>query len=192
MSITKDLPIISFASFEEWEKWLAENHGSSSGIWIKFAKKGSGILSIIPQEALDVALCFGWIDGQRDKFDELYYLNKYTLRRPKSIWSKRNREHIARLTEEGRMQPSGLKEVATAKTDGRWEQAYDSPANMKMPEDFLKELSKNKKAEAFFNTLNKTNQYAIGWRLQTAKKPETRERRMKIILEMMANGEKFH
>lgn len=149
-------------------------------------------MSVTPAEALDVALCYGWIDGQRDKFDESYYLNKYTPRRPRSLWSKRNREIVEGLDKENRMKAAGIKEVEAAKADGRWEKAYDSPANMKVPGDFLKALSTNKKAEAFFKTLNKTNQYAIAWRLQTAKKPETRERRMKKILEMMENGEKFH
>lgn len=186
------LPIIAFSCQEDWERWLDKNHESSNGLWIKFAKKASGILSITPAEALDVALCYGWIDGQRDKFDENYYLNKYTHRRPKSLWSKRNREIVARLEKENRMKPVGIKEVEAAKADGRWEKAYDSPANMKIPGDFLKELAKDKKAEAFFKTLNKTNQYAVAWRLQTAKKPETRERRMKKILEMMEKGEKFH
>src|SRR5690606_33194167 len=134
---------------------------SSNGLWIKFAKKASGILSVTPAEVLDVALCYGWIDGQRNKFDENYYLNKYTPRRPRSLWSKRNREIVERLGKENRMKPAGIKQVDAAKADGRWEKAYDSPANMKIPEDFLKELSKNKKAEAFFKTLNKTNQFAI-------------------------------
>ena len=162
------------------------------GIWLRFYKKGSGIVSLNYAAALDEALCFGWIDGQSKSLDENSYLQKFTPRRARSIWSKRNIEHVARLIEEGKMNPSGLKEAEAAKTDGRWQKAYDSPANMEIPEDFLRELSKDKKAFAFYKTLNKANTYAIVWRLQTAKKPDTREKRMKAILEMLSRGEKFH
>jgi uncharacterized protein YdeI (YjbR/CyaY-like superfamily) len=188
----KDLEIISFKNPKELEKWLGKNHNVSKGIWVKFYKKGSGITSINYKEALDGALCYGWIDGQLQKGDEKFYLQKFTPRRAKSIWSKRNLEHVERLKKEGRMKSSGLKEVATAKSDGRLKKAYDSQSKMTIPEDFLKKLSKNKKAYAFFETLNKTNKYSIGWRLQTAKKPETREKRMRTIIEMLSRGEKFH
>ena len=127
-----------------------------------------------------------------NKYDDLSYLQKFTPRRKRSIWSKRNIEHVERLISEGRMQPAGLRQIEAAKADGRWDQAYDSPANMEVPADFLEELSKDPAAKAFFDTLNKTNLYAIGWRLQTAKKPETRAKRMKAILEMLSKGEKFH
>ena len=143
-------------------------------------------------EGLDEALCCGWIDGQLDKYDEKSWLRKFTPRRSKSVWSKRNIEHVNRLIQAGKMKLAGLKEVEAAKADGRWERAYDSPSAMQVPEDFLKELSKDKKAKAFFETLNKANTYAIAWRLQTAKKPETREKRMKAILEMLKRGEKLH
>ena len=143
-------------------------------------------------EALDVALCYGWIDGQKKPYDTKSWLQKFTPRRPKSIWSKRNREHIARLEKSGKMRAAGGKQVAAAKADGRWEQAYDSQSNMVVPADFLKELAKNKKAETFFKLLNKTNTYAIVWRIQTAKKIETRDKRMKAILEMLKKEEKFH
>jgi uncharacterized protein YdeI (YjbR/CyaY-like superfamily) len=157
-----------------------------------FLRKDSGKKSITHKEALEEALCYGWIDGQAKPYDEESWIQKFTPRRPKSIWSKRNCEHIERLTKEGRMKPPGLKEAEKAKNDGRWEKAYDSPENMKVPEDFLKELSKNKKAKAFFDTLNKANLYAIAWRLQTAKKPETREKRKRLLLDMMARSEKLH
>lgn len=157
-----------------------------------FYKKATKIQSITYAEALDEALCFGWIDGQAKPFDEKSWLQRYTPRRPKSIWSKRNIKYIDRLTKEGRMQPSGLQQVEAAKADGRWAQAYDGPSTMEVPKDFLEELSKHKEAEAFFNTFNKTNKYAISWRLQTAKKPETRLRRMNTIIEMLKKGEKFH
>jgi uncharacterized protein YdeI (YjbR/CyaY-like superfamily) len=143
-------------------------------------------------EALDEALCFGWIDGQKDADDATSWLQKFTPRRSKSMWSKRNREHIARLIEEKRMTPAGLAEVEAAQMDGRWDGAYDAPSTMKVPEDFLKELKQNESAYAFFKTLNRANTYAIAWRLQTAKKPETRARRMQILLAMMQQGKKLH
>lgn len=181
MGSNKTEPVIAFRTAQEWHDWLEHNYGTSSGIWLRIFKKASGFASVTYAEALDEALCFGWIDGQKDRYDETSFLQKFTPRRPKSIWSKRNREHIARLIKEKRMKPAGLKEVEAAKTDGRWESAYDSPSNMKVPDDFLKQLQKDEKAYAFFLTLNKANTYAIAWRLQTAKKPETRERRMKAI-----------
>jgi uncharacterized protein YdeI (YjbR/CyaY-like superfamily) len=188
----KELAIISFKSSEEWQAWLKHNHTNTEGIWLQFYKKGSGVPTITYSEALDEALCYGWIDGQLKKHDASSYLHKFTPRRARSMWSKRNIEHVTRLEKEGKMHPSGLKEVESAKEDGRWERAYDSPAKMSLPEDFIKRLSKDKKATAFFKGLNKANQYAILWRLQTAKKPETRENRLKAMLEMLAKGEKFH
>jgi uncharacterized protein YdeI (YjbR/CyaY-like superfamily) len=187
-----DLQITSFNSSEELESWLGQNFNISKGIWLRFYKKGSGIGSITYPEAVDAALCYGWIDGQLKTYDENSYIQKFTPRRQQSIWSKRNIEHVARLEKEGKMRPSGLKEAETAKADGRWGRAYDPPSTMTIPEDFFNELSKNKKATAFFETLNKANKYAIMWRLQTAKKVETREKRMKAIFNMLEKGEKFH
>lgn len=187
-----DLPILTFETPDEFEHWLETYHVESRGIWIRFFKKHSDIDSIVYAEALDVALCFGWIDGQLQKYDEDSYLQRFTPRRPGSTWSKRNRRYVERLTKHGKMRPAGLREVENAKADGRWEKAYDSPANMTIPDDFLKELAKNKTAEAFFKTLNKTNLYSIAWRLQTAKRPETRKKRMDKIIGMLENGEKFH
>lgn len=192
MSEVKTYPVKAFADDAKWNAWLLKNHVSKPGIWVKLFKKGSNTKSITYTEALDEALCFGWIDGQSKGFDEISWLQKFTPRRAKSIWSKINREHVARLIKEKRMQPAGLKEIEAAKKDGRWEQAYDSPKNMEVPVDFLKELKKNKKAYEFFKTLNKSNTFAIGWRLQTAKKPETREKRMKVLLEMMKDNKKIH
>ena len=148
--------------------------------------------SITYAEALDEALCFGWIDGQLKTCDTKSWLQKFTPRRSKSIWSKRNREHVARLIKEKRMTAAGLKEIELAKKDGRWEGAYDSPKNMQVPADFLRELKKDKNAYAFFQTLNKANTSAIAWRLQTAKKPETREKRMQAVLQMLGQGKKLH
>ncbi len=192
MTNLSTIPIQEFKTAETFESWLRMNHDSSNGLWLKIFKKDSGMKTISYAEALDLALCYGWIDGQRQKFDEQAYLQKFCPRRAKSIWSKINIGHIERLINEGRMKPAGLKVVENAKSDGNWENAYDSPSKMTIPEDFLKELSKNKKAEAFFNGLNKTNLFSIGFRLQTAKKQETREKRKKEIIEMLARGEKFN
>jgi uncharacterized protein YdeI (YjbR/CyaY-like superfamily) len=191
-AVKHDLPILSFTTTKELTSWFAKHHAVSVGIWMRLFKNKSGVTTITYAEALDVALCYGWIDGQKKTFDTESWLQKFTPRRPKSIWSKKNREHIARLDKSGKMKAAGLKQVEAAKADGRWEQAYDSPSNMVVPADFLKELAKNKKAETFFKTLNKANTYAIVWRLQTAKKTETRDKRMKAILEMLKRGEKFH
>jgi uncharacterized protein YdeI (YjbR/CyaY-like superfamily) len=187
-----ELPLIPFTTQENWEQWLDENYAAVNGIWLQFYKKGSGIASVTYAEALDVALCYGWIDAQLKSIDELSYKQHFTPRRAKSIWSKRNIEHIARLTKEGRMKPAGIKQVEAAKSDGRWEQAYDSPGNMTLPHDFLLELQKDKKAFHFYESLTKANKYAICWRIQTAKRHETKEKRKKEILEMLGREEKYH
>ena len=187
-----DLPILSFATQEEFESWQMLNHTDMKGIWVRFYKKNSGIKSIVYAEALDVALCYGWIDGQLKKYDEASYIQKFTPRRKKSMWSIRNQEHVARLAKEGKMKPSGLMEVERAKADGRWDKAYNSPSNMEVPEDFIQLLSQHPKAFLFFESLNKTNRYTIGYRLQTAKTSETREKRLKEILAMLEKEQKFH
>jgi uncharacterized protein YdeI (YjbR/CyaY-like superfamily) len=187
-----DLPIFFFETSKEWKDWLHKNHASAKGVWLRFYKKASGVPSLDHAKTLEVALCYGWIDGQANSYDEQSYLQRYSPRRPKSLWSKKNIDNVTRLVAEGKMKPAGMKEIEAAKADGRWEAAYDSPKNMQIPEDFLKLLAKNPKAKKFYQTLNKTNLFSIGWRLQTAKKPETREKRMKVIIEMLAKGEKFH
>lgn len=189
MTTAKELPLLPFASASLWEQWLAEYHAQLDGVWIKVAKKASGIASVTHDEALDVALCYGWIDGQRKTYDSQFFLQKFTPRRPKSLWSKRNVAKVAKLTAAGKMQPAGLAEVEAAKRDGRWEAAYDSPKNMVVPEDFLKALEENKQALAFYKTLSKSSIYTIAWRLQTAKKPETRRRRFDALLVMLERGE---
>lgn len=186
------LEVISFDTPSKWRDWLAQNHDKSKGIWIRFFKKASGVKAVDYPQALDEALCYGWIDGQLNTYDDQSFVRKFTPRRPKSVWSKRNIEHVERLTKAGKMVASGIRQVEAAKADGRWAQAYDAPSNMQVPPDFLKELAKNKKAAEFFATLNKTNTYAISWRLQTAKKPETRQKRMAALLDMMAKGQKLH
>jgi uncharacterized protein YdeI (YjbR/CyaY-like superfamily) len=184
--------ILTCGSQREWAKWLAAHHGTSDGVWLRFFKKGSEVVGLSRAEALDEALCYGWIDGQAKNHDDVSWLQKFTPRRKKSIWSKINVGHATRLIEAGRMKPAGLREIEQARQDGRWADAYDSPSRSTTPEDFLAALSKNKKAAAFFETLNKANRYAITWRLQTAKKPETRQRRMMTIIAMLAKKQAFH
>jgi len=184
--------IITCRSAKEWAQWLAAHHRTSNGVWLRCARKGADVQSITYPEALDEALCYGWIDGQVKKYDVDSFLRKFTPRRKRSIWSKINVGHATRLIDAGRMKPSGLKEIEDAKRDGRWTDAYDSPSRSTLPEDFVDALSKNKKARAFFETLNKANRYAITWRLQTARTPETRQRRLKAILAMLARREAFH
>lgn len=192
IDINTAAPTLSFASASEWEQWLGANHAGSDGIWLRIYNKESGEKTVTYAEALDVALCYGWIDGQKKKLDGDSWIQKFTPRRARSIWSKRNIEHIERLTSENRMKPAGLKAYEAAKHDGRLAAAYDAPSGATTPEDFLQLLEQNIAAKSFFDSLNKANKYAITWRLQTAKKPETRARRMSTILEMLARGEKFH
>jgi len=191
-SVRIELPVMQFVTAADLNEWLEKNHKDSSGIWLRIFKKNSGVLSVNYDQALDEALCFGWIDGQVKTYDDQSYIQRFTPRRSGSIWSKRNIEHISRLKNEGRMRPAGMKEAEAAKADGRWDNSYDSPSNMTIPEDFMNELSKDQATAEFFNKLNKTNKYAIAWRLQTAKKPETRAKRMKAIIEMLSKGKKFH
>lgn len=182
----------SFRSSEELRAWLAKAHARASVVFVRIYKKGAGVPSITYAEALDQALCFGWIDGQRLPFDADSWVQKLTPRRARSRWSKLNIGHVDRLISEGRMTPAGLKEVEAAKADGRWAAAYDSPANATVPPEFVSELARNAKARKFYATLNKANLYAIAYRVQTAKRPQTRTRRIKLIVEMLARGEKFH
>jgi uncharacterized protein YdeI (YjbR/CyaY-like superfamily) len=177
---------------QEFRDWLTQNHDKETEVWIGMWKKASGKTGMTYKEALDEALCFGWIDGLVNKYDEESYMQRFSPRRSKSVWSKINVGNIERLIKEGKMMPSGLKTVKDAKKDGRWDAAYASPKDAKPSREFIELLSKNKKAEEFFKTLNKTNTYAILWRIETAKKQETKEKRMKEIIEMLEKGEKFH
>ena len=190
MTAKPELPIISFASREAWETWLDGRHAVSDGLWLKIAKKGSGIESVTFAEALDAALCYGWIDSQRDGFDERFYLQRFTPRKPRSKWSKVNRAKVAKLIEAGRMKPAGLREVERAKDDGRWEAAYEPQSTATVPEDLRLALEKNDRAREFFETLDSTNRYAILHRIQDAKKPETRARRIAKYVAMLAEGKK--
>lgn len=186
------MQVLHFKTSADFRFWLEKNHSKSDGLWLRISKKGGGEKSVTYAEALDQALCHGWIDGQKKPLDELSWLQKFTPRRTRSGWSKLNTQHVERLTQAGAMAPAGRKAVEAAKADGRWEAAYASPKNAIPPEDFLKEVAKNKKAKSFFETLSKANVYAIVYRLQTAKKPATREKRMKAILAMMKEGKAFH
>jgi uncharacterized protein YdeI (YjbR/CyaY-like superfamily) len=190
--VKTDLPQLAFKTPAAFEKWLSKNHDKSDGIKLLFYKKDSGKPSVRYPEAVEISLCYGWIDGMAKGIDEESYEQRFTPRRAKSIWSKINVERVNTLIEAGKMKAAGLQQIAAAKADGRWEAAYDSPSTSKIPEDFVTLLNKHPKAKKFFSTLNKTNTYAITWRLQTAKKPETREKRMKVILEMLKKGETFH
>jgi uncharacterized protein YdeI (YjbR/CyaY-like superfamily) len=192
MELFKDLPVLLFLSQKYWHTWLKDNHNQPQGVWLKHAKKSSGKESVSYQEALEEALCYGWIDSQKQAYDSDYYLQKFTARGPKSIWSKINVAKVESLIKMGKMQPSGLAAINAAKQDGRWDAAYDSPSASMVPEDFQAALEKNPKAKQFFETLNKTNVYAFCWRVQTAKKPETRIARIEKFIDMLNRGEKLH
>jgi uncharacterized protein YdeI (YjbR/CyaY-like superfamily) len=184
--------IVLFAGSQDWITWLDAHHAKSAGIWLRIARKGAPILSVSYAEALDAALCYGWIDARKEAESEHTWLQRFTPRRPKSVWSKINREKVAALIKAGRMQAAGLAQIANAKKDGRWEAAYDSPSGATVPEDLQTALDQNAKAKAFFVTLNRANRYAILWRIQTAKKAETRARRIGQFVEMLAKHEKLH
>jgi len=182
----------SFRSPREFRAWLEKEHARAPGLLLRIYKKDSGAPSVTYAEALDQALCFGWIDGQKLPFDATSWLQKFTPRKAKSSWSKINIGHVERLVREGQMTPAGLAAVEAAKADGRWAAAYDSPATATVPAEFVEALARNAAAKRFYATLNKTNLYAIAYRLQTAKRPETKLKRMQSIIDMLARGEKFH
>lgn len=192
MAAISAAPTVAFDSPRAWEAWVAKHHASSEGVWLRIYKKASGKASVTYAEALDSALCYGWIDSHKRPKDARSWLQRFGPRRARSGWSSINTRNAERLIEAGRMKPAGLREVEAARKDGRWQGAYDSPSAAVIPEDFRKELSGNRKAQAFFEGLSKANTYAIAYRLQTAKKPETREKRMRSILAMLARGESFH
>jgi uncharacterized protein YdeI (YjbR/CyaY-like superfamily) len=187
-----ELPQRPFESAEAWEDWLREHHADAPGIWVKFAKKASGVPTVTFGEALDVALCYGWIDGQSRGLDDTWYLQKFTPRTKRSTWSKRNREKVAELIAAGRMQQAGQREIDRAKADGRWDAAYDSPSTATVPGDLQRELDRDPTAAAFFETLNSANRYAILHGIQTAKKPETRARRIEKFVAMLRAGKKLY
>jgi uncharacterized protein YdeI (YjbR/CyaY-like superfamily) len=188
-----DPEVLPFATPEEWEAWLRAHHQTvTAGVWIKFARKGSGIPTVTYRDALQVALRFGWIDGQARSHDESWYLQRFTPRRARSIWSKRNRDFATALIEAGEMEPAGLREVERAKADGRWDAAYDAPSTATVPDDLKAALDANPAAAEFFAGLDGRNRYAILHRVQTAKRPETRARRIETFVAMLEAGEKIY
>ncbi|MDQ6690245.1 MAG: YdeI/OmpD-associated family protein [Gemmatimonadota bacterium] len=186
------MPIKAFKHAEAWERWLEKNATTSDGIWMRIAKKASGKKSVTYPEALEIALCYGWIDALKRPESETTWLQRFLPRRPKSIWSRINREKAVGLIDSGKMKPPGLAEIERARQDGRWEAAYDSPKDATIHPDLQKAFDAHPRASAFFKTVNAANRYAILWRTQTAKKPETRERLIRTFIEMLEKGETLH
>jgi uncharacterized protein YdeI (YjbR/CyaY-like superfamily) len=190
--VADELPILLFVSPPELEAWLEENHAQPEGFWLKVAKKGSGKQSVTYAEALELALCFGWIDSQKRGLDEKFFLQRFTPRRPRGRWSRINRDKVEGLLAAGAMRPAGLAEVEVAKADGRWEAAYEGQRTATVPADLQRELDASKAAREFYASLDSANRYAIVYRLDEAKKPETRERRLRKFVAMLERGEKIH
>ena len=190
--VRAELPIELFENQQAWADWLERHHADSPGLWLRHAKKASSLTSVSYHEALQVALCYGWIDGQKKSYDDSSWIQKWTPRGAKSIWSKINREKALKLIERGRMQSSGMAQIDRAKQDGRWDAAYDSHSTATVPDDLQAALDSNAEAGTFFATLNSTNRYAILFRIQTAKKAETRARRIQEFIGMLERGEKLH
>jgi uncharacterized protein YdeI (YjbR/CyaY-like superfamily) len=186
------LPVISFASGEAFESWLATEHAASAGVWLKIAKKGSSTQTVSYADALAVALCFGWIDGQKGKLDDDFWLQRFTPRKPGSRWSRINTDRAAELIEAGRMRPAGQAEVDRAQADGRWAAAYESSSTITVPDDLAAELGRNDEARAFFETLNGASRYAILYRVTTARRPETRAQRIATYVAMLARHETLY
>jgi uncharacterized protein YdeI (YjbR/CyaY-like superfamily) len=190
MAAEKD--VAQFANAAEFDAWLAANHADHPGIRMKIAKRGSPVATVSYDEALDVALSYGWVDSQKRSFDEHFYIQIFTHRRAQSVWSKRNVEKATGMIEAGTMHPAGLAQVDAAKADGRWDRAYEGQRGSTPAPEFLAALKKNPEAKAFYDTLNAVNRYALYYRIQSAKKPETRDRRIAAFIEMLARGETFH
>lgn len=187
-----DLPVLAFGSPQSWRDWLAANHQTSSGLWLKIAKKGAGTPTVSYAEAIDGALCYGWIDGQKGKLDDDYWLQRFTPRKSRSRWSKINREKAERLIAGGLMQPAGLREVEAARADGRWDAAYEGQATAAVPPDLARELDLNPVAKEFFATLSSANRYAILYRIQDAKRPQTRASRIAKYVAMLNEHNTIH
>jgi len=188
----KDRPVLDCASREEWEAWLEANHASTSEIWLRFAKKGADAIAVSRADALEVALCWGWIDGQAASQDDRFWLQRFTPRRKRSKWSRINRDAAERLIADGRMKPAGLAEVEAARLDGRWAAAYAPPSRMEVPDDLASRLDADPAAKAVFATLSAQNRYAILYRIADAKRPDTRARRIEKFVGMLARGETIH
>ena len=181
-----------FKSKQDWAAWLDKNHRTSTGLWLRLAKKSSDLRSVTYKEALEVALCYGWIDGQKKPESDAAWLQRFLPRGSKSLWSKINREKALALIASGEMKPAGLEAIENAKKNGQWEAAYDSPSRASVPDDFQAALHANPRAKAFFETIDRVNRYAVLWRIQTAKKPETRARKIEQFIAMLERGEKIH
>lgn len=190
--VAQDLETVAFESAEAFQAWLGENHAVSPGIWLKLRKKAPGVVALDYAQALDVALCYGWIDGQKAAMDDEWWLQRFGPRTARSRWSKINRDKVAALIEQGRMRPPGQAEIDRATADGRWDAAYDSPRTATVPDDLAAALAAEPAAAEFFETLNRTNRFAILYRVQDAKRPETRARRIEKYVTMLAKGEKPH
>jgi uncharacterized protein YdeI (YjbR/CyaY-like superfamily) len=194
-SLRKSSAALSIKPFErqqDWARWLKENHSTSPGVWLQLAKKGTDIKSVLYEEAVETALCFGWIDGQKEAHSEQYWLQKFTPRSDKSVWSKINKAKALALIKAGKMKPAGLNEIERAKRDGRWDAAYDSAGKSVVPSDFQSALDGNARARDFFGTLDSRNRYAVVFRIQTAKTAETRAKRMSQFVQMLERHEKIH
>lgn len=187
-----DLPVLFFESQSDLEDWLEENHAGSAGMWLKLAKKGSGVPSVSRADALDSFLCFGWIDGQAASQDDTFWLQRFTPRRPRSKWSRINCGKATELIAQGRMRPAGLREVEAAKDDGRWDSAYASPKNITVPDDLQQKLDENPRAAAFFTKLDSRNRYAILYRIDDAKREETRAGRIAKFVAMLNEGKTIY
>lgn len=192
MAMTPDAPVLSFPSSEAFLEWLGQHHDSPSGIWLRIFKKGSGVETVTYAGALDAALRYGWIDGQKRSLDESSWVQRFVRRRPRSVWSRINRDAAERLIADGKMREPGLREVEAARRDGRWEGAYEGQRTAQVPEDFLAALRESAEATAFYEGLDKVNRYAIVFRLQTARTPETRAKRIADFVAKLARGERFH
>jgi uncharacterized protein YdeI (YjbR/CyaY-like superfamily) len=192
VSVFDDEAVVEFASPTAWATWLARHHATSRGVWLKLAKKGAAAASVSYSDALDVALCYGWIDGRKARLDERFWRQRFSPRTPQSRWSKLNRDRVERLVASGTMKPAGLAEVRRAQSDGRWDAAYDGQRTAAVPPDLRRELGKHPAASAFFDTLDSRNRYAILYRIQDAKKPETRARRIEKFVTMLEAREKIH
>jgi uncharacterized protein YdeI (YjbR/CyaY-like superfamily) len=186
------LPLVAFPSQERWEGWLEANHGIAAGLWLKIAKKAAGLATVTYGEAVDSALCWGWIDGQKGRYDETWFLQRFTPRRPKSRWSQVNVEKVAALVAAGRMRPPGLAQAEAARADGRWDAAYPPQSALTVPPDLQARLDAHPQAAAFYATLDRQNRYAILYRLHDARKPETRTKRLEQFVTMLAEGRKIH
>lgn len=191
-AVKADITPTLFKNAKAFEAWLKKHHASSDGLWLQIAKKGADEPSVTYPEAVEIALCWGWIDGQKKGLDDQHFLQRFTPRRARSIWSKINVDKVAALIEAGRMQPPGHAQIEAAKADGRWAQAYDGAKTSTVPEDLQAALDASPKAKAFFATVNASNRYAVLWRVQTAVKPETRAKRIAQLVEMLARGEVIH